>query len=433
MNQDLHQPLPAWEVDLNESFFPYLRDHRVDGHLIAPGALYVEAGLALHKNLFPQHGCVLEQLEFHQFLLAESKEGQILHLSFQPQTQRYALHSRLRQEGAAWTLHASGKLLPVKAAELAPLDLAAIQARCRNEMGVDTFYARLKQSKLDYGPYFQTFNRLLAGSQEALGRIEGHETLGDDSGGYWVHPTILDAGFQLCALTLDSTEARPWVPASVERITLYESPGRMCWAYSRILARTEETLRANMFILDDRGHIAVEVKNVCLQAVKLGETSRDLLKRGLYEFQWRPIEGVEENNLERNHEQWLIFGNSGQTVNVLREHLKGQHIRYTQIVCGSEYRKYDENHYCVRPGEREDLRRMFVDLQETAFQAIVYLWSLAEDPDQLIFDFENAVRHCSAIAWGGDFRHGRQRGETGISAFPGGKPGDGFAHLTLCR
>ena len=407
MNQDLRLPWPAWEVELNAYFFPYLKDHRIAERVIVPGAVYVEAGLTLHNTLFPQHGCVLEDLEFHQLLFADHQEGHILHLSFHPSTNRYAVYSRVRQEGAAWIRYASGKLLPVKTPGVAPLNLAELQQRCRHEIAVEEFYTRLRRSKWQGGPSFRILRRILAGSQEALGRIRAHEPLASDPTCYWVHPTVLDAAFQVCALAITSPNSTPWAPTSIGRVTLYESPASPCWAYSRIVSQTDTTLRADVCILDDAGRVAVEVKNLCLKAVPVHPTAgQDLMEQGLYQFQWQPAEHLEQGKTDEdeaaapelaNPEHWLIFGNAGPTVNTLLEHLEARNIPYTLVACGAAYRKAEAGQYCIRPANRDDLRQVFADNPETAFNPIVYLWSLPETSVRPSLDLAEPVRHCCTV------------------------------------
>src|SRR5262249_45326530 len=69
----LHQPAPApgtaWDTEVGFQFFPYLRDHRVAGAVVYPGAAYVIAALAAGPlaKLAP----AVEGLTLHRALLLD--------------------------------------------------------------------------------------------------------------------------------------------------------------------------------------------------------------------------------------------------------------------------------------------------------------------------------------------------------------------------
>src|SRR5690606_3106465 len=62
LNDNLRQPIPAWEVEINRYFMPWMHDHRIENMTVIPGAAYVEAGLALHEKEFGVSACTLQNL-----------------------------------------------------------------------------------------------------------------------------------------------------------------------------------------------------------------------------------------------------------------------------------------------------------------------------------------------------------------------------------
>ncbi len=406
MHKNLGLPSPAWEVELNNAFFPYLDDHRIDDNIVFPGAAYVEAGLAIHKKLFPQHVPILEQVEFHKFLVIDKKAVQILHLAFQPQTRSYSVYSRFEKEDSEWTRHAGGKILTVNAPVLPPVDITAIQQRCPKEISIEGFYENLKTSTFHFGHYFKVFHKLWSGSHEALGKIQGHESLAANPDRYILHPTILDAGFQLCILLMNSPESRTWIPVSIERVTLYTPPARECWAYSRIIEQTEDTLRGNIFILNEDGHVAVEIKGACLKVFETRERPQEVLHHGLYAFRWQRAENRENNELQFagekslsaiQAENWLVLGEAGDIIAPLLEQLEAHNIRCTLVSSGDSYKKTDTRHYHMQPDNRDDMRQICNDLKDDTFSTILYLRSLVESSAESSEVFADAVGHCVTL------------------------------------
>ena len=60
LDKRLSDPHPTWQFQLNHQYLPYLKDHQVDHLVVMPGAAYVEAGLAIHSQLFGNEACVIE-------------------------------------------------------------------------------------------------------------------------------------------------------------------------------------------------------------------------------------------------------------------------------------------------------------------------------------------------------------------------------------
>ena len=237
LNMPLRLPIPAWEVELNAAFLPYLQDHCIDDTVIFPGAGYVEAGLAAHQALHPQESYTLEHLEFHKLLVVDPKDTTIMHLRYDPPMQTYTVYSRGKSDDAPWELHATGQLLPGATRQRLSVDLTQLRAQCPEEFLAAGFYHHLELSKFRYGPYFQTLQRIWLGPNQALGQVQGHALLAADTASYIVHPTLLDASLQLLTLNAALRASRPWVPTAIERVVVYAAPASTCWAHAQVLER----------------------------------------------------------------------------------------------------------------------------------------------------------------------------------------------------
>ena len=180
LSTPLHLPMPAWEVELNAGFFPYLGDHCLDDAVIFPGAGYIEAGLTVHQALEPQEAYALEALKFHKMLAVDAKEVTLLHLAYDADRREYKVYSRRKADDLPWEMHASGRLLPGNAGEGRSVSLSQLRDQCSTEISALEFYRRLGISRFRYGPYFQTLQRIWLGRDQALARVEGHPALADD-------------------------------------------------------------------------------------------------------------------------------------------------------------------------------------------------------------------------------------------------------------
>jgi len=328
-------PQPSWEIEVNEQLFPYLSDHRIDDGRIFPGSSYVEVGLAIASARVPEQPVILENLKFHRFLLVQTGKNQILQIHFAPETGMYSVSSRVRNAENDWNLHATGRVLSAKAPPMPRQDLAEIQARCPDHYVVESY----TPGGIYYGPYFQLIQEIWQGPDEILARLEGHTALGSDTGGYLIHPTILDGALQAFVAIVDRHNKQQFVPVSIDRVTFYQSPPRHCWAYCRLIEHTEDTLLGSFFILDDDGNVLMEGKRGLARALQDRRAHRDAVKNWFYEFDWQPIQ---ENRAARSTvaglSNCLVLGKPGKTVDTITEYLRGESIDYTRLSTGAACR-----------------------------------------------------------------------------------------------
>jgi pimaricinolide synthase PimS1 len=170
---------------------PWLADHRVDGALLVPGTALVEAALAAGG------GDQLDDLVLAAPLVLDEGGAQIqvrLGAATDEGHRPVAIHAST--DGTTWTAHATGTLAPADATPAVPVARPAAAA----PLDVAGLYDELLRRGLEYGPVFQGVR---AAWREPDGTLHAEVALPDDvdTGGYGIHPALLDAA--LHALGLD--------------------------------------------------------------------------------------------------------------------------------------------------------------------------------------------------------------------------------------
>ncbi len=377
LSTPLHMPMPAWEVELNASFFPYLEDHCLDKTVIFPGTGYIEAGLAVHSALFPQEVYTLEDLQFQKLLVVDSKDVTIMHVRLDPQTHAYTIYSRRKGDDLPWEIHATGRLLPGTARERPSVVVSDLRDKCPVRISAAGFYRHLELSRFHYGPYFQTLTDIWLGPDQALGRVKGHPALAADATPYTVHPTLLDATLQLITLNVPLRASRPWVPRAIERIVVHASPSSSCWAHTQVIKRGEGTLRGNILLCDDDGNVTVEMIGVQCQEIVTGSIPENW-NQWLYNWTWQPAQTEEEPlTAAVTNGGWLVFGNDGDaTTEDVLVHLRARQVPY-RLVHGED---------------PADMTRLSADAG-----TILYICSASGSEEASPDDFAAAVRHSTTI------------------------------------
>lgn len=400
LNNDLRLPQPAWEVELNEQFFPYLKDHCIQKTVVFPGAAYVEAGLALNERNSGQKECVLEDMALHKMLIFDGKRKQKIQFHFNPGTKECSVYSRADDTGGKWEIHASGRILPpIPDENVNPVDLNLLRKRCPEEMPVAEFYRRLDGKGLNYGPYFQSVNRLWKGNGEFLAEIRGHEAFSYSAGGYLLHPAIMDAAVQaLVELTGSDASGNNnslFIPASLERVSFYSSPGRQCFSHGKITRETPEALYGDILIFDEAGNIAVNIRGLKCQLIQREEQEeKDAENNLLYEFNWYKADAVKIPGEVVNAGSWIVFAAENNQTRALMEYIASRVTRCVTVYQGDTFRKIKEGHYFIRKEVPEDFEALFAEEKDMGFDTVLYLGGLQETADDEFVNDEDAIEHC---------------------------------------
>jgi acyl transferase domain-containing protein/NADPH:quinone reductase-like Zn-dependent oxidoreductase/NAD(P)-dependent dehydrogenase (short-subunit alcohol dehydrogenase family)/acyl carrier protein len=303
--RDLRRAQPAWAVELNEQYFPYLGDHQVNGAPIFPGAAYVEAGLALHREIFGETECVLEDLRFSKMLSVDDERIQMLTSAFDPRTRVFSIHSSYQADQPDWSLHATGRILTGAIAEglnNGTVDFETLQRSCPEPVDIEALYQRLAQRGLIYGPAFRTLTSLQRGDGCCLAELThpsgplGHRVadgspLNDPSEEFYlIHPGVLDGGFQSFAALVECLipgETRPWVPVQIERVHFFKPPPAQVWTYVQLTAKTENTLTGTLELRGCDGEIYARLCGLKYQVLRgPSSTAKVPLSALLYREQW---------------------------------------------------------------------------------------------------------------------------------------------------
>ncbi|WP_145666161.1 type I polyketide synthase [Chitinophaga polysaccharea] len=266
---------PMYEVELNTLFFPFLRDHIVHGKIIFPGAGYITAAMAMYSNE-PGNagkGMILEDIAFHQLLLIDDRQVQLLHATMDTSLGQFRVLSR--QEGTlpGWQLRATGRYvngnLPVTGKQL---DLPHLRSRCTEHLTAAALYDKLAHIKLEYGPLFRCVKEVAYAPGMALAAIEGHPSYAANREEYFIHPVLLDACFQVMVVA----SPREVVPVSIRRLNCYHAVGNRFLCYATITSVTPTEVEGDLTICLEDGAVAMHIEGLkCQQMLKLADADEE--------------------------------------------------------------------------------------------------------------------------------------------------------------
>jgi acyl transferase domain-containing protein/NADPH:quinone reductase-like Zn-dependent oxidoreductase/NAD(P)-dependent dehydrogenase (short-subunit alcohol dehydrogenase family)/acyl carrier protein len=380
LNNKVHSPHPAWDVELNPLFFPFINDHKVQDIVVFPGAAYTAAALALSQKVLDRDQAItLEDIEFTQILPIYNDVVQMLRTTVDPQKNTFSIHSWFKEDDPGWVLHTTGRMLKEPIGHKTPsINIDEIKARCTTVIPPEQIYRELASIKLEYGPYFKTIKEFRKGNEQSIIKIAGHKALADNTDEYLIHPTVLDGSFQAMVIFLK----KQLIPVYMRRFTCYHSPGNQCWCFIQIKQITDNALRGDIKFCDENGSVAVEIEDlICLEIISRDIQLRDKMKEWFYDFQWQEAEPVyppaEAEAAPSGY--MLLFANENEYSSKLCNWLAAAKAQCTLITPGNQYIKLAGNHYQIRKDHSEDMQRLVTDTAGLKFSEILYSWGMGMD------------------------------------------------------
>jgi NAD(P)-dependent dehydrogenase (short-subunit alcohol dehydrogenase family)/acyl carrier protein len=267
--------------------------------------------------------------------------------------------------------------------------LQEIQQRCQQEIFPLAFYSSLQAHGVQLAESFRGIEQLWSGNGEALGRIQIPSTLEKEIDAYQIHPTLLDACFQVLIAALPiqmdaNGEGTLYLPTALRSFRVHHRPGRRVWSHALLSSNADpsaSSFEGDVCLLDDTGQLLVEARGLLLQRSELSVPSRhqDDLSDWLYELRWEPksLETRAALSTERS-QRWLLFIDSSGVGQQLANLLAAQGDSCIKVVPGYTYQVVQQGkHYRINPSQPEHMHRLLKDVQTSgAFYGVVHLWSL---------------------------------------------------------
>jgi acyl transferase domain-containing protein/acyl carrier protein len=371
-----------WEIRLDKESLPFLDDHKIEGVAALPASLYVEMASAAAQQALGSQSIALTDVEFHRALFlpdGASTTIQVIVATAADGSASFQIHSSSVQ-GGPWTLHASGKASSQPLSSIFEEESPAeFQLRSSEKISGLDYYRQLSENAIQYGPFFQTLTQLWLDDKTVLGELRIPD---GDFNAYQLHPAILDGCLQVLGAAV-ATEAKRigkqgiYIPTRIGRLRVLSRPGAHLWCRARVLGDDAGSIVGELRLLDDAGQLVIELLDV--HFTSLGEGLKENLDDWLYELKWQPKERVSENLAASSPGTWLIFADSTGVGESLRQILQAHGEESVLVSHGDAYDRTDSTHVRIRPGQPEDIRRLFesaMDSDQPACRGIVHLWSL---------------------------------------------------------
>ena len=302
LGRQLSLALPVWENYLDLTRLSYLADHRVQGTKLVPAAAYVEMAVAAATTSLDSAPFILEDFKFTKTLFLTDGASPKIQLACRPDGAHFDIFSNTGSPESPWVLHAQGRFLPF--IDERPADHSeyeAVEARCTEEVPASDCYEDLRRKGLEYGTCFQGIERLWKGDGEAFAHVRAYESAANGKGSYRLHPTLLDACFQVLVGTIGSAGEGPsssngvYLPVGIRKLRSHVPadsplPAAPFHCTARIHKKTPKLISGDIKLWSTGGDLLLEVLGFRCQslAALASQPAGDPVKDCLYEFKWKP-------------------------------------------------------------------------------------------------------------------------------------------------
>jgi hypothetical protein len=242
----------------------FLKDHKVDSHVIFPAAGFVDLVLEAGVQFFEGRAFVVEDFEIRKpLILPDPASGVHIELSYDANERTFAIQSRFDQ-GAAWSLHVVGSMRGERTESVfagTSWENGASAATPSTEpVEVEGFYRYMSDLGLRYGEEFRPIRELSAGRGRSAGRVALSETIAARANEFALHPVLLDGALQTFsagAATIEGRRSRMKLPVRFARILFLRSPGASARVRAGVLQCNEECVEGRIGLYDQAGQPCV--------------------------------------------------------------------------------------------------------------------------------------------------------------------------------
>ncbi|MFF4507858.1 SDR family NAD(P)-dependent oxidoreductase [Streptomyces sp. NPDC001401] len=350
------------EIDLRDSRFAYLTDHRVTGEVWLPGAAFLDMAIEAASAVQGGGQVALADVRFDRPLRLDAQRPVRLQLVLRP-AEDGSRHFTIASAAASarWERHVTGRVTPASGAPApdAGPSPALLREQCGREADMPAVYTRLAALGIEYGPAFRGLEQGRFADSAACGRLAPRP-----AAGHLLHPALLDAAFHTAALPHDAPEGRAFVPAGAGRLHFTGRGTTPVWTTCRLHSVDGDRASLDLRLYDEHEQLVLAVEELELAALSP-------LDGALFETRWQPRPPAKQAPAQGS---WLILADETGVAAELADRLDAASVGHVIACRGETYDVQGPGRYLLNPADPQHLTRLFDDaFADAAPERIVQL------------------------------------------------------------
>lgn len=257
-----------FRIQLDAEAF-YLRDHRVRGSRILPGAMSLEM---VRRAICEKEALGDLSLRFSNITWRRPlalNVGQLNVLIPLHETAEGGWSFRLVEEGEGQGDYMRGEVRVAATAEPQHLDMTQLRETCVTAHDPDWLYAFYSALGIDYGATFRAITELTSGDDDVLARLQLPRATEKNGTDYFLHPSLMDAAFHAALVSFESEGGSALaLPYGIEWMEILGPTSSAMWAHLRRRSSNEDMLKLDIDLADESGKVCVRIKGFLLRLLQ---------------------------------------------------------------------------------------------------------------------------------------------------------------------
>lgn len=362
---------------LNADRDAVLRDHVVGGNCVVSGVYQIKLAAMGVQKLWNRDIKAIEDIRFSEPIIAAKDKNLLIRVRIFKDNNN---HFRIDRWDETLTnfIECSGGQYSF---ENEPIKSKDDYENCADENQVtleaDKIYEYMDSVGLHYGPLYRGINKIVSGSNTALGELK--LTIEDSTDCSKVfHPGVVDSALQVVSAILFKNNIKDkYVPFCISKISVF---GKMLDTNYKSKVKiysdsnSTEILKADVILTDNNGQVIMKFNGVHFKKIEKNGSCHNLL----FKPTWieKPLLRIETTGIHKNV---LIFmDEDNQQHNNIAEEIKSSGFDVYKVYRSNRNLNNDGHSFNVTQGEYSDLVLVLNKLQQKSLQLhnVLYLWSL---------------------------------------------------------
>lgn len=251
----------------------YLRDHKVRGNAILPGAQYLELANAATLHSRQGQAAGFRNVVLVRPVVVGARPVQLHTVLEGTNGAQFEVYTDAATAGAERVVHCRGEVMTGHMAAIAPLDLPDLRARYRPQaISPGQFYADYAAIGIQYGTSFQCFQQAYTAPGAVLARLRLPDVLVSTRHQHVFHPALLDGALQcMRLLSADGqTLGQARLLFAIQEVRHGAPLQPEIWAWIRYAgdapADGTGSTKIDIDLVDDQGRVCVALRGVTTRA-----------------------------------------------------------------------------------------------------------------------------------------------------------------------